>query len=467
MGNAAIFPTPLPAIRVDVVEPGVRTRRDWLRCEIGKNLKFDTEGLEAYCLAPWDSRVYDVFVVAAAVQFCDHTKARPATGWGREIVLRIPVHDPSCWSSPDVSEALHEALTFLTGDQWHITFTGRKAPALSPKQGQFIMPDRSRVIIPFSDGLDSRAVAGLVEREHGHKLIRVRLGSKSLNRSRPRNQRFPFASVPYHVQPGKKRFDETSARSRGFRFALLSGVAAYLSQAEQVIVPESGQGALGPCLVPVGQAYADYRNHPLFTDRMEAFLLALFGHQVRYDFPRLWYTKGETLAEFVADCPDGVHWADTWSCWQSNRQVSVSGQKRQCGICAACMLRRLSVHAIGGTEDKETYVWEDLSAARFENGAASDFENREPRGALYEYAIAGVLHLDHLADLRHSKSNKATLDRQAFQLGRSLGLPEAETRARLDRLLKQHEGEWKGFVHSLGPDSFVAQWAVWAERYGT
>ena len=463
MGKAAVSPTPLPAIRVDVVEPGVHARRNWVRCEIGKNLKFDTAGLEAYCLAAWDSRVYDAFVVAAAVQFCDHTKARPATGWGREIVLRIPVHDPSHWSSPDVSAALHDALTFLTSDRWHITFTSRKTPAPSPRQGQFSMPDGSRVIIPFSDGLDSRAVAGLVEREHGHKLIRVRLGSKSLNRSQPGNQRFPFASVPYHVRPGKKRFVETSARSRGFRFALLSGIAAYLSQAEQVIVPESGQGALGPCLVPVGQAYEDCRNHPLFTNRMEAFLLALFDHQVRYNFPRLWSTKGETLAEFVANCPDGAHWADTWSCWQSNRQVSVSGRKRQCGICAACMLRRLSVHAIGGTEDKERYVWEDLSAARFEDGATSQFEIRNPRGALYEYAIAGVLHLDHLADLRHSQSNKAALDRQAFQLSRSLGLPKAEIQTKLDRLLKQHEEEWRGFIHSLGPNSFVAQWALRAQ----
>ena len=40
-------------------------------------------------------------------------------------------------------------------------------------------------------------------------------------------------------------------------------------------MPESGQGALGPALAPVGQAYADYRNHPLFTGRMEKFLFAL------------------------------------------------------------------------------------------------------------------------------------------------------------------------------------------------
>lgn len=95
MSRAPTLPKTLPSIRVDVVEPGTRARRDRVRCEIGENLRFDTEGLEAYCLATWQPLVFDAFVVAAAVQFCDHTKARPATGWGREIGLRVPDHDPA------------------------------------------------------------------------------------------------------------------------------------------------------------------------------------------------------------------------------------------------------------------------------------------------------------------------------------------------------------------------------------
>lgn len=465
MSKAPTLPKTLPSIRVDVVELGTRVRRNRVRCEIGKNLRFDTAGLEAYCLATWQPLVFDAFVVAAAVQFCDHTKARPATGWGREIVLRVPVHDPAHWNTPIVSAALHEALLFLTGDQWNITFIGRKNPAVPPRQGQFSMPNGSRVITPFSDGLDSLAVAGLMKREYGNRLMRVRLGSKSLKRSAAGAPRVPFTSVPYKVHAGEKRFVETSARSRGFKFALLSGIAAYLSQAEQIIVPESGQGALGPTLVPVGQAYEDYRNHPLFMKHMESFLFALFGHQVRYIFPRLWFTKGETLAEYIADGPDCADWMETRSCWQLQRQVSVSGRMRQCGICAACMLRRLSIHAIGAMENKETYVWEDLTAARFEDGAASEFKNKKPKGALYEYAIAGTLHLDHLADLRHSPQGNAKLDRTVFQLSRALGEPQVKIQEQLDRLLERHEGEWKSFIHSLGPNSFVADWALRGKKH--
>lgn len=453
-------PLALPTLRVDVVETGQAPRRNRIACEIGKNLKFNTTGLEAYCLANWDARVYDAFVLAAAVQFCDHIKARPKTGWAREIVLRIPVHDPAHWNSPEVSGQLHDTLSFLTGDRWEIKFVGRKTSAERPRQANLTMPDGSRVVIPYSDGLDSRAVAGLIGKEKGNRLIPVRLGSKKLGGGHDKSARLPFALVPYRVKFVESKSVEPSGRSRGFKFALLSAIAAYLSQAEEIIVPESGQGALGPTLVPVGQAYDDFRNHPAFTNRMAAFVKALFGHQVCYTFPRLWYTKGETLTEYLLHYRDRATWADSWSCWRSNRQVSVDHHKRQCGICAACMLRRLSVHAAGLSEDPATYVWEDLSSTEFGNGTATGFKLKKPQGAHYQYAIAGVLHLDHLADLRQSDANRSTLDRKTAQLSRELRLSAQDTVAKVNRLLERHENEWRSFVESLGPQSFVSQWVA-------
>ena len=449
----------LPERRVDVVEEGRSARSDRSRCAIGEHLRFDTEGIETYCLAGWNATIYDACVVGAAVQFCDHATRRPSTGWGRDIALRVPVHDPDRWRSTDVSNALHDALSFLTGDRWHIDFVQRKQEFVPNRQQYFVLPS-SCVVMPFSDGLDSYLAAGLLERQqHGHALVRVRLGSKSLpeggSRTSPARA---FASMPWRVLYGRTGSVETSARSRGFRFALLSGIAAFLCKSQIVVLPESGQGSLGSPLVPVGQTYADFRNHPSFTDRMATLVLALFGHAVQYEYPCLWRTKGETLAQFLESCPDDAAWMGTRSCWQGARQVSVSGRRRQCGICAACLLRRMSVHAAGRCEAPETYVWEDLSAARFEDGAAQVFANRRPTGALHDYAIAGVLHLHHLAALCRTPANAVTLKRQAFLLSRSLGLGEQETQARLERMLRRHEEEWWGFVDSLGPRSFVAQW---------
>ena len=454
----------LPVHRVDVVEAGVGARRGWIACEIGENVKFDTAGLEAYCFGSWDPVIFDAFLVAAAVQFCDHTKRRPRGHWGRHFELRMPVHDVALWRSGAVRGQLEETLAFLTGDRWSFEFYARNKREPAPDQGRFSIPGGERVIVPFSDGLDSLAVARLMECEHQHKLIRVRLGERPMIRRKSAGHSVPFVAVPYRVKLGKTGSVESSARSRGLRFAMLTGVAAYLCRSGCVINTESGQGALGPVLVSVGQEYEDYRNHPLFTDRISQFLAGLFDHEVRYIYPRLWQTKAETLSEFVVLDSGGRGWAQTRSCWQSQRQVSVSGRRRQCGVCAACMLRRMSVHASGLEESKETYVWESLDAERFQDGAAVGFGNTRPEGALYEYAIAGTLHLDHLASLGQSQTNRTVLVRQASQLNRALGDSERDTSQRLDRLLMQHGNEWNAFLESLGSRSFVRRWALGDRR---
>ena len=74
MGKAASSISKLPLHCVDVVEAGEAPRPHRVGCEIGRDLYFDTTGLEAYCFANWDARVFDAFALAAAVQFCDHTR---------------------------------------------------------------------------------------------------------------------------------------------------------------------------------------------------------------------------------------------------------------------------------------------------------------------------------------------------------------------------------------------------------
>jgi 7-cyano-7-deazaguanine synthase in queuosine biosynthesis len=450
-------PSP-PTLAVDVVEAGTKARRGRLRCELGTNITFKLEDLESYFFAEWNPTAYDTLLVAAVVEFADKTLRRSTMNWQRSFELHIPVHDPAHWNDKVVSETLKDALVFLTGDLWDVSFYQRRQSHECPQQGHFTLQQGSAAVIPFSEGLDSRCVAGLMAHELGDKLVRVRVGTKDYDGHLPGKR--PFASIPYDVSAGAKKFVESTARSRGFKFAVVSGIAAFLSKASQIIVSESGQGALGPSLVVVGQAYEDYRSHPLFTARMEKFLFALLGHRVRFQFPRLWHTKAETLRKFVDECDDGATWAETWSCWQQNRHSSVDHKRRHCGICAACMLRRLSVHAAGLTEPPETYVWENLGALSFSDGAASSFPEKKKMGRMREYAIAGALHLDHLASLRSSPASATMLGLNAFQLGRALGLTETDARAKLDRMLVQHQQEWKGFVGSLGPSSFIWRWAV-------
>lgn len=452
------FPGRCPTMKIEVVEQGQVVTNGWIGCEIGRHVRFSTEALESYFFEQWQRVVFDLLLTAAAVEFCDRLVSRPEHGWTRQFDLRLPVHDADLWSSAAVREPLRQALSLLTGDVWSIKFVARRAQYPAVRQAPLPISARAEAVIAFSNGLDSRSVAGLLRAEIGDGLVRIRLGQDTRDKLVSPRERAPFTSIPYRVGGEDRRLPETSARSRGFKFAVITLIGAHLANVARVIVPESGQGALGPALVPVGHAYADYRNHPRFTQLIEKFAEGLLGRRVRYEFPRLWFTKAETLAAYRKIAPDDDVWSRTWSCWQQSRHVSVGGQKRQCGICAACMLRRLSVHGAGLEEDSSRYVWENLGAAELEAGAAADFPAGRIGPALREYALAGTLHLEHLAELGRDDRKKRGLARTARQIGRSMGLDEKDSEVKASRLIAQHAKEWSAFVDHLGPSSFVARW---------
>ena len=446
--------------RVQVVEQGRDAEAGWEKCEIGENLKVVTGGLEALCLANTDARVLDAFVVASAVQFSDHTKARPSSSWHRDITVNVPVFELAHWKSSAVSDALQKVMTVLTGDRRQFVFRSRTSWDSSKKQLVLEMPQSVQAVLPFSGGLDSVAVARLENLNCQQRLQPVQLGNRCSNAQLQEPKWKPSWKIPYKVDYGRKKSIEASARSRGFSFAMLSSIAALFCDSKKIIMTESGQSALGPVLVPVGQTYEDYRSHPRFTKYMEAFISVLFDHEVEFCFPRLWHTKGETLNEFLSSGGKYTDLLDTNSCWRDARHTSVKGNKRQCGICAACLLRRMSMLACRCREPNEKYVWSDLSAALFEEGIDTDATIRNIGGTNLEYAVAGTQGLNNLAKLRHSQKKHAEIRSHSYHLSRELGIPKDETHIKLDRLLKQHEEEWGEFIESLGPKSFVTQWIL-------
>lgn len=438
----------VPNHAIDVIESG-QPRDGYKAFNLDANFKFSTAALESYAFARWQPVIYDAMLVAAAIEYADRSFARPGLGWRRDFSIHVPVLEPARWSASAVSEALRDATGFLTGDGWRFKFVQRQGPTPWPPQDCFQFHVTADAVIAFSDGMDSRAVAGLVSAA-GRNPVRVRVGSKAAGRP-ARGEPVPFAVVPYNV----KADGETSARSRGFKFAVITGIAAYLANIDEILLPESGQGVFGPALVTVTtQAYPDYRSHPLFTTRMERFLTALLHRPFRYVFPRLWSTKGETLRAYAA-LPNGGDWHTTRSCWRSARHCSVEQKLKQCGVCAACMLRRMSIDAAGLQDDHGDYVCSDLSAPAIDDGMQSGFKRMGQ--AFKEYAIAGAQYLDHLADLAVAE-NRPVLRRHAVLTGRCLELPAVEVEGRLASLIERHADEWQAFLDHQGPRSFLKQW---------
>jgi hypothetical protein len=114
------------------------------------------------------------------------------------------------------------------------------------------------------------------------------------------------------------------------------------------------------------------------------------------------------------------------------------------------------VHAAGLTEPPETYICSDMTASTL--GATVEPGFTKTGGAFREYALAGVLHMDHLAEMV-TADQRPEINRHAVTLGPALGLSAQEASERLVALLNKHAEEWKTFMDSLGARSFVRRWA--------
>jgi len=447
-----IFPDGRLGRRIDLCDWGDEHAVGFERCEIGREIRIDGAKLVQFRLGKHERIIDDALLLGAAVEYCDRRQERPARGLGRVLHVRMPVYELARWQTPEVQKSLREAAQKLTADEWTFEFKRRQPKDDWGLQTNIEIPEPESVIIPFSRGMDSWAISRLLAEK---RPVLVHIGGSPNNRKRMqnRNRPLPFEEIPLAIK--SKGLEERSGRGRGFKFAMVSGLAAYLSGAHTVVVPESGQGALGPVLT--AHRYGDFRSHPLFLSRMAIFLKALLDHEIRYEFPRLKYTKGETLREAVDQSGEPT-WLETRSCWQKSRRIPLEG--RQCGFCAACMLRRLSVHAAGLEEPIDTYACEDLSAPDLAAAMMRTFDVQKLEGKSQDYAVAGALHLDHLAALHRTDVEAGPVGRSVRALSRAMKREEADMAQKVKRMLEQHDTEWRAFLRSLDRRSFIRKWCA-------
>ena len=416
---------------------------------IGSEIKCDKDIFDSYSYEGWKDIHHDLLIVCAAIEYADRRWARSTLHWSRSIHLTVPVLELTTWLDANVQQHLRDTLRHLTGDDWQFSFV-QNGETHAPRQRPLFPNQKKEFAIAYSEGLDSWCVSGLYN--ENDEAVRVHV---SKYRARRRKDEQPFDRLPFNVTV--KPSQEDSARSRGFKFAAITAIAAHLSKVSRIIVPESGQGALGPVLLPLRNIYPDYRNHPTFFRRMEKFVKALLGIDITYEQPRLWHTKGQTIEAFLAK--PGVtaeQVISTRSCWQQRFNVRVGGGKpRQCGICAACQLRRMSLHAAGVAEPPEAYSVADLQTARFDS-ALPKHNSFKATSTLYEYGYMGTRHLQQLADFAAEPDAKHKP--YVFELAEALGTSMGEVQSHLREMLKRHSEEWAAFVAAQGEQSFLTLW---------
>jgi 7-cyano-7-deazaguanine synthase in queuosine biosynthesis len=441
-----------PTARIVLGYNSTPTRRSEIRCTIGRDLIVRPEALGQYCMKPLDPRIYDLVLTAGAVAFADRVVPRRiGICWRRELEVVVPTSEPDFWRQAIAIRGLTETLELLTGDVWnfHFTRTNRK-PKVDP-QARFALRGGSAVVIPFSDGLDSFAAARLMSaRAPNVTLIRVTTGA---SKKTPGKQQYRV-SIPFSPRGNHVRLRETSYRSRGFVFGVMAGIAANLLEADRVIVPESGQGSLGPWLNPVGNEAPDVRMHPFFTARLSGFLKTVFDRRIEYEHPHLWKTKGETLRE-LKDIGRENDWWTTKSC-PRGRKVCMNGKRIQCGVCASCLLRRQSLLAAALDEGQDEYFWTNLSAPNMRLAA-----NPNARATVSNderQAKCGVYDLNALGNIPGTDSGDQRIRDAAAELADHESAQKDDVARKLRRLLLAHREEWRTFVTTQKSESFLNNW---------
>ena len=434
---------------LQVVEPGQKPKGDYLCKLLGEDIEFDAAALHALAEEGCTAVHYDLLVLCAAIELTDRHWRRNQT-WSRNLHLTVPVIELSIWNSVRVKTALEGVLRYLTCDNWQFTFVQAKNRNPCEWQLKLSSPDVKTFVIAYSEGLDSRAVSALSG--NGSEALCIRVTN---NHNKTQEGDSFFTQIPFTVN--NKNGKEGSFRTRGFQFAAITAIAANIRGVKRIVVPESGQGAISSAIRPLHRLYSDYRNYPTFFRKLEHFFEQLLAYKVEFDQPRLWSTKGETLKAFLqlpGKTPE--HLINTRSCWQTRHIVNVAGTQKQCGLCAACLLRRMSMHAAGIKEPEHTYVIHDLSATE-EFTAMSQLSNvNNDRVNMVDYGCVATRHFQHFANMAELPLDQLFV--YALEIAEATGCSVEDTLKNLKMLLSSHAEEWESFIAAQGQHSFLRKW---------
>ncbi|WP_153135324.1 hypothetical protein [Paraburkholderia agricolaris] len=446
---------------VTVVESGAFiVKGNHSQVPICDGLDIQTGLLHEFCFTEISPLSRDLSVLLGAVKYVDRSVRRKhGRGWERHLSLTVPVYEIATWRRDDVASTLMDTLQYLTGDVWQVRFVKRRR--ISAPSGQMSLPaspDRRRVFVPFSHGLDSFAQSELLRAsEIGFDVIPVHLRSsaveqtmKSLGRSAKRKP----TPIPVSSNVNEPKHAEPSFRTRPFLFDGLAAYAAVLSEGGEVVIPENGQGSLGGSLVRLG-AEAPHRScHPGFTTRLAHFFDCLTGKKVTFVHPALFHTKGQVLRSLLQVQPDSVAWlAEHPSCSYDARHANRGGKKVHCGVCGNCLLRRTSILA-AGIVDSTDYKVSDLHAKSLEEAIVAD-DKLLTLGSYKDIARNAARSMQRLADLS-SSDKQYRVAAEAEGLASYQRRSRSEVRDALDGMLEQHSHEWMDFLGHCGKSSWVA-----------
>jgi 7-cyano-7-deazaguanine synthase in queuosine biosynthesis len=408
----------------------------------------------------------DLLDIATAVYASDRVFPRRRKGiddrygrqWRRHIIVQLPLREAAHWNANARMDSLCTLLEHLTGDQWSFAFTQRSIPEDRHPQQQWLFPwqpARSLEVAPFSGGLDS--LAGAYHRLVSNPDRVLALVAGGINNQLKARQaelfralkdrfgdRLVTAQIRYSLwgRSYSADEDEPSQRSRGFVHLALTAVAALMFESATVAIYENGIGALG---LPYSRAqigtHISRAVHPKTLVHMSNFVREGLGQPLRFHNPYILETKGTMCARLTEPWLSRAI-ARSVSCDEFPQRVPGHAQ---CGVCPACLLRRVSLHRAGLADI------DALSSYRF--------DVTEPTHALGERRLYRLRVMLDQVDLLRSCFDGVAWEELTLQfhelaeagdiLSQEEALSHTQVADALVALYRTYVEEWKTFPYQL------------------
>jgi len=318
---------------------------------------------------------FDVFLIGCIVYGIDILLPRKFSdnGWNRDIEVEFPVENPDIFNAG--KDTLQEALSFLTGDSWIISFIQRdNFPLYSLSKKEKVYPEdfqkSHKKVSLFSGGLDS--LIGVIDQltSSNDRMVLVSHydgisvkgaqtdQNKIIDIFQKQYSNYHFVQTRVDLSRldvnGNKIIKETTLRGRSFLFLCQAIFVAHsIDDGTEVLIPENGTISLNYPLTPSRISSCSTRTaHPHYLNKVEEFIKIIgLNHSIKnkYEFK----TKGEMLEE----CKDRNLILKTYSlscsCGKRGGRKDIRDNPKgtnHCGICMPCIYRRVALHKIGINE---------------------------------------------------------------------------------------------------------------------
>lgn len=325
------------------------------------------------------SAYFDVLLLGQIVYSTDRILNRLAfsdDGWCRNIELNdVPVVNADLFNLH--RQEFNTALSYLTGDNWTVSFTQMPPLEYTPEIEHHYNADEYEYVSLFSGGLDS--LIGFIDKASdlhaGKKILLVShydMGKESMDQERifyscAANEFFNGKYTSIKAKIGMKNCIkerkvkyENTFRSRSFLFfAMGLYCAKRISATQEVIVPENGTISINIPLCKSRRSSCSTRTtHPV---SMKLIMRALENVGINNALINPYHFKSkadmmidcaqdnskrhilEVLSPLSCSCAKRSH--NRW--WDKDGEYIRANHVHHCGMCMPCIYRRVAMHAIG------------------------------------------------------------------------------------------------------------------------